>query len=70
MSKEKEISLEEMFEQIEGIIEELENPEIAIEDAFDKYENGMKLLKGCNDKIDAIEKKVMAITDDGELHEF
>ena len=70
MSKDNEISLEEMFEQIESIIEELEDPSIAIEDAFAKYENGMMLLKGCNDKIDMIEKKVLAISDGGELNEF
>lgn len=64
------MSLEEMFGQIEGLIKELGDPEIAIEEAFEKYQNGMNLLKGCSDKIDAIEKKVLKITEDGELDEF
>jgi len=63
-------TLEELFEQLDNIVEALENPDIAIEDAFSKYEEGMKLLKNCNDKIDTIEKKVLAIGTDGELHEF
>jgi len=70
MSKDNEISLEEMFGQIETIIEDLEAPSIAIEDAFEKYESGIKLLKSCNDKIDMIEKKVLAISDNGEVDEF
>lgn len=63
-------TLEDMFEQIDNIVEALEDPDIAIEDAFKQYEKGMELLKGCNEKIDTIEKKVLAIGADGELHEF
>lgn len=63
-------TLEELFEQIDEIIESLEEPEIAIEEAFGKYETGMRLLKSCNDKIDIIEKKVLELGEDGELHEF
>jgi len=70
MSSEKDISLEEMFSEIEKVIEELGDPDIAIESAFEKYENGMKLLKDCNDKIDMVEKKVMALNKDGDLDEF
>lgn len=68
--KDKDVSLEEMFEQIKSIIEEISDPDIAIEDAFSKYESGMKLLKGANDKIDTIEKKVLALGENGELNEF
>ena len=65
-----EATLEELFENIESIIDELGNPEIAIEDAFTKYEAGMKILKDCNSKIDTIEKKVLKISEDGGLDEF
>lgn len=65
-----EDSLEDTFKMIEDLIEKLEDPGIAIEDAFKEYESGMKLLKGCNEKLDLIEKKVMAVGADGELHEF
>lgn len=63
-------TLEELFEQLDNIVTALGDPEIAIEDAFAKYEEGMKILKTCNDKIDTIEKKVLAIGADGELNEF
>lgn len=65
-----EESLEDTFRLIEDVITKMEDPDIAIEDAFTEYESGMKLLKKCNDKLDLIEKKVMAVGNDGELHEF
>ena len=65
-----EESLEDTFKLIEDVIDKLEDPDIAIEDAFKEYESGMKLLKGCNDKLDRIEKKVLAVSENGELNEF
>lgn len=70
MDNEKKETVEELFGKIEEIVSDLSNPEIAIEDAFSKYEAGMELLKQCNEKIDTIEKKVLAIGADGELSEF
>lgn len=70
MDNRDETTLENMFEQIEELIEELEDKEIPIEDAFAKYESGMKLLEKCNDRIDIIEKKVMKLGSDGSLEEF
>ncbi len=67
---EPEETLEDMFGRIEEIIGSLEDPDIAIEDAFVRYESGMKLLKNCNERIDRIEKKVLAVGGDGELHEL
>ena len=66
----KTVSLEEMFEKIEDVIARLEDPDVPVEDAFTEYEAGMKLLKECNDKLDRIEKKVLALSGDGELNEF
>lgn len=70
VENENELTVDELFGKIEEIVTELGNPDIAIEDAFGKYETGMKLLKECSDKIDTIEKKVLAIGADGELSEF
>lgn len=63
-------SLEEAFEQIEKTIESLEDENITLEDSFREYQQGMKLLKYCNEKIDMVEKKVLKINEDGELDEL
>lgn len=68
--KKKELSLEENFDRLEEIIEELESDDISLEDAFRAYSDGMKLLKTCSDQIDRVEKQVLKLTEEGELEAF
>ena len=65
-----ECSLEEAFEQIEETIARLEDEDITLEESFRAYQDGMKLLKYCNEKIDRVEKQVLKLNEDGELDEF
>lgn len=64
------MTLEENFLKIEEVIERLETEDISLEEAFAAYSEGMKLLKTCNDQIDKVEKKVMKLTEAGELTEM
>lgn len=66
----KERSLEENFSGLEEIIERLENEELPLEDAFQAYSDGMKLLKLCNDQIDRVEKQVLKLTEEGQMEAF
>lgn len=61
------MSIEESFEELNKIISALENKEIPLEDAFKKYEEGIKLVKQCNESLDDVEKKII-ILQDGENH--
>ncbi len=67
---EKELTLEESFEKLDAVIEQLETEEITLEEAFSCYKQGMDLLKGCNDTIDKVEKKVRKLNEDGGIDEF
>lgn len=64
------LSLEEAFLQIEEVIAHLETEEITLEQSFQEYNRGMKLLRRCNEAIDKVEKKVLQINEDGGLDEF
>lgn len=64
------ISLEEAFEKLDSLITELEKPDNSLEASFRAYEQGMQLVKYCNDAIDKVEKKVLVLGRDGELDEF
>lgn len=66
----KEKSIESIFEELEEKVSLLESRDITLEDAFKTYAEGMKLLKTCNDKLDKVEKKVMAMNEEGSLSEF
>ena len=70
MPVEPVMPLEKAFEKLQETVETLEKPEITLEEAFLSYKEGMDLLKYCNYTIDKVEKKVLMIGEDGELHEF
>ena len=57
----KKMSLEECFESLDDIILELQSGELSLEDSFKKYEDGMKLIKKCNETIDKVEKKLTVV---------
>ena len=63
------LKLEELFTEIEDILEQMDDKEISLEKSFLLYEEGMKKLKQCNDKIDQVEKKMQVISEQG-LEEF
>lgn len=63
--QEKEISLEEMFRELDEILAGMENREVSLEDAFSLYEKGMKKIRQCNEKLDLVEKKMLVIAQDG-----
>lgn len=66
----KELTLEENFSKLEEIIEKMQRQDVSLEESFALYEQGMKTLKNCNKKIDAVEKKMLKMNEAGELEEF
>lgn len=67
---EKELTMEESFEEIEHIIQKLEAKETTLEDSFLYYRQGMEYLKHCNELMNAVEKKVQMLNANGDLEEF
>lgn len=65
-----EMTLEASFERLDEIVNKLEHQNLSLEESFNVYQQGMELLKNCNNKIDTVEKQVMQINDNGELSEF
>lgn len=70
MAVRKKENLEENFQKIEEILSVLEAEDTTLEQSFQYYEQGMKLLKQCNDTIDKVEKQVLKINEDGGLSEL
>ena len=67
---ENALSLEKAFDEIDELIAQLEKPDNTLEASFQAFEKGMQLVKYCNESIDQVEKKVLVLSQDGELHEF
>ncbi len=58
---EKEISIEEAFEKLNQIIGSLDKEDLPLEDSFQMYQEGMKLLQYCNTKVDLVEKQMIVL---------
>jgi len=65
-TKQEEKTLEDAFRELDSMIQKLESREITLDDSFKIYNEGMKLLKLCNDKIDTVEKKMIVLGENGE----
>ena len=66
-ASDQELRLEDLLAQVELCIAQLENPLISLEDSFRFYEEGIRKLKICNEKVDQIEKKMLMLNEHGEL---
>jgi len=69
-TKQEEKTLEDSFKELDFMIQKLESREITLDESFKIYNEGMQLLKLCNDKIDTVEKKMIVLGENGELNEF
>ena len=67
MSKE---NFEESMKKLEGIVTELENGNLNLDESVKKFEEGMKIAKQCNTILESAEKKITILLEkDGELKE-
>lgn len=66
MSDKKELNFEEAMEKLEKISTELEDGKLKLDESVEKFEEGMKLSKACNDILEKAEKKITMLVKDGE----
>lgn len=62
----KKVTFEEGIRQLEKIVNELEAGDMPLEDAVKKYEEGIRISKLCNQKLDETEKKIMILAQDSD----
>jgi len=56
-----EDKFEDAMKRLEDIVEDLEGGELPLEDSLKSFEEGMKLLTFCSDKLDEVEKRVAVL---------
>lgn len=59
-----ETSLEQALGRLEEIVGEIERTPPPLEELIERYEEGMKLLKTCREKLAAAEKRIEIIARD------
>ena len=62
--------IEEAFAMLDRILARMDEEGVTLAESFKCYEQGMRLIKYCNETIDAVEKKVQVLSAEGETDEF
>jgi exodeoxyribonuclease VII small subunit len=57
---------EEAMESLEKIVERLESGDLSLEDSLAAFEDGIKLVRFCNQKLTEVEKKIELLVKDKE----
>ena len=63
----EDLTVDAALQQLDGIVAQLENGSLSLEESFALYERGMKLADTCDAMITAIGQKVRVISQDGEI---
>ncbi len=66
----EDLTLEEVLAKLENVVETLGEGTCTLEQSFSLYKEGMSLLQEGNARIDRVEKQMLEIGKEGEVHEF
>ena len=69
MSKEKELNFEELMTKLEMITNKLEKENLNLDESVELFEEGMKLSKLANERLENAEKRITVLLDTDELKE-
>ncbi len=59
----KSPTLEQSFEKLDEILKTLEQPDISLDEALKIYNEGIRLVKNCNQQLDKVEKQIVVLSD-------
>ena len=57
-----EANFEQAMKRLEAIVEQMESGELSLEDLIVRYEEGMKLVKVCQERLASAEQRIEIIT--------
>lgn len=57
---------EEALEDLERVVERLESGELSLDDSLAAFEEGVRLVKYCNQKLTEVERKIELLVKDKE----
>ena len=60
----KQLTFEEALAELQSVVERLEAGKVPLEESLSLYERGMELVKLCNARLDAAERRVSAVCPD------
>ena len=70
MSKSKQPNFETNLEQLDKIVTDLEQGQLPLDQSLKAFEQGIKLIRDCQDALKDAEQKVKILTDGPNGHEL
>ncbi|MBN95062.1 MAG: exodeoxyribonuclease VII small subunit [Deltaproteobacteria bacterium] len=64
-TSEQDLSFEDALEELEGIVSQLEQGEIPLEDSIARFERGIALARRCDERLGEAEQKISALMKEG-----
>ncbi len=68
MTEKNKNTIEQNFQQLEEILTAMQREDVTLEESFDLYNRGLKLIQNCNGQIDKVEKEIKII-EEGNVNE-
>ena len=67
--KQTDVSFEDAVKKLESIVEEMESDELPLDKLLVRYEEGAKLVKACEEKLQSAETRITQLEEtlEGEL---
>lgn len=60
--KKKDFNFEEKLRELEQLVTRMEDGNLGLEESLEAFENGVKLVKECQQALEAAEQKVKLLT--------
>lgn len=68
--KSEEMSFETALARLEQIVKSLEDGSAPLDSSLELFEEGVKLVRSCNSKLDAARRRVTILSENGEETEM
>ena len=62
----KELGFEESLSELKKILAQLEDPDVGVDEALKLYENGVKLVRNCETRLEKVKQKIIYIDEINE----
>jgi len=66
MTRSKSNDFEKAFQHLEKIVQRLESEELPLDESLQLFEEGIRLSRFCNQKLEEVEKKIELILADAK----
>jgi exodeoxyribonuclease VII small subunit len=66
MTRPRSNEFEKAFQQLEKIVQRLESEELPLDESLQLFEEGIRLSRFCNQKLEEVEKKIELILSDAK----